>query len=330
MAEKRVCFYHADMDGYCAGAIVATHFNWEGIKLIPINYNVDFPWDEIDEETEVWMVDFGLQPFDRMVKLRDRCKELIWIDHHESALIEYEKYIADGGTDFSGIRQLGEAGCELTWRYCNPSINGADPQYDGGLWVRGLPKPVYFIGRYDVWAWEDVPDALEFQMGMRQFDKLSPVEAIEVSKRRELWDTLLLNGTGNLVRHHLNIVRDIIEAGRTIVKYRRKENATAARNSCFMTKLDGVPIVAANVGFTNSQFFDDVLEDFPEAKAVLTFHYRKQIWNISIYQIKGRETPNLGEIAKAHGGGGHPGAAGFQVYKDQELPFEVPFKEKGE
>ena len=323
-SKKRVCFYHEDLDGYCSGAIVATHFNWEGIKLLPINYNVPFPWEEVDGDTEVWMVDYGLQPFSDMVKLNELCHELIWIDHHESAIVEFEKYIAAGGSDFSGVRQIGQAGCELTWRYCNPSINGSDPQFDGGLWVRGIPKPVYFIGRYDVWAWEDVPDALEFQMGMRQFDKLSPVEAIDIPKRREMWDTLLLNGTGNLVRHHLNLVGDIIEAGRTIVRYRTKELAQHAKGSCFETELDGHKVIAANVGYTNSQFFDSVGDDFPDAVACMTFHYRKECWNVSIYQIKGRETPNLGEIAKAHGGGGHAGAAGFQVVGHSPLPFKTP------
>ena len=41
-------------------------------------------------------------------------------------------------------------------------------------------------------------------------------------------------------------------------------------------------------------------------------------WSVSLYSID----PNIdcGSIAKKHGGGGHPGAAGFQC---DSLPFEL-------
>lgn len=309
--QKRVCFYHRDLDGYCAGAIVAKHFNWE-IELISINYNDEFPWDRIDADTEVWMVDFGLQPFSDMVRLNELCRKFVWIDHHESALKEYEEcYAAGGSGEINGLRQIGLAGCELAWEYCNPDVLDGDPS-----------RAVYLLGRYDCWAWEGVEGALEFQMGMRQFEKMSPTDALKIPKRREMWDTLLTDAPDSR-----QLVRDIINNGRTILKYQTKKNHQQAAGSCFLTELDGMPVIAANCGYVNSQFFDSVLEDFPEALAVLTFHFRKGIWNISMYQIKDRETPNLGEIAKAHGGGGHAGAAGFQVY-GSELPFNVPFKNK--
>ena len=57
---------------------------------------------------------------------------------------------------------------------------------------------------------------------------------------------------------------------------------------------------------------------------MMTFGYRKGKWTVSMYaerdicNIRGF---HLGEIAKEYGGGGHPGAAGFQCL---ELPFPLP------
>lgn len=323
---KRICFYHRDLDGYCAGAIVANHFNWE-LELVSINYNDPFPWHRIDGETEVWMVDFGLQPFADMVRLNKTAKRLVWIDHHRSALKEYEEcYAAGVSGEIDGLRKEGLAGCELTWDFLDPM---GDPE-DAAHPVDGRPLAVHLLGRYDVWDWENVEGALEFQMGMRTLERMSPEQVFKPGggKQRDIWDLLLINtneGRGVLSNQ---LVQDLIDDGRTVLKYQRKQYATEARGSCFATVLDGVPMIAANRGFTNSQFFDSVVGDYPKALACLTFQYRKGCWNVSIYQIEGRETPDLGAIAKRHGGGGHPGAAGFQVYEGQEMPFEVPFKEK--
>lgn len=52
---------------------------------------------------------------------------------------------------------------------------------------------------------------------------------------------------------------------------------------------------------------------------MITFVRRKdKLWNVSLYSTK--PEIDCGEIAKSFGGGGHKGAAGFQV---KELPFEI-------
>ena len=52
---------------------------------------------------------------------------------------------------------------------------------------------------------------------------------------------------------------------------------------------------------------------------MITFVRRKdKLWNVSLYSTK--EDVDCGAICKSFGGGGHKGAAGFQV---KELPFEI-------
>ena len=74
------CFYHsADLDGHCSGAIVK--HKYPECELIGINYGDEFPWDDLDIDDPIYMVDFSLQPFDQMIKLGKHFN-LIWIDHH--------------------------------------------------------------------------------------------------------------------------------------------------------------------------------------------------------------------------------------------------------
>lgn len=307
------CFYHsADLDGYCSGAIVGLAYGWKDVDFRPINYNDSFPWEDITSEDIVIMTDFSLQPFDKyMPRLNRTCKKLIWIDHHKSAIEEEQKWL-DMNPDIGpieGIRSQIEAACELAWKWFFPH--------------KDLPKAVYHLGRYDVWNWETHKDCLEFQMGMRLFDFLNPIDW-EKNECKGLykWRTLLGREDPDILS--LEIAK-IIKNGEIIIQYRSNKMSMQSKELAFMTELSGLPVIAANIGLTNSQFFDSVLDRYPEAKAVMTFHYRKKCWNISLYGIESRDTPDLGAIAKTYGGGGHHGAAGFNWY-EQILPFSIEMK----
>ena len=113
------CFYHADMDGKCAGAIVynQTRFLQDGITLtypemISINYKDDFPFESILPNEEVVIVDFSLQKEGEFDKLLLITKNVIWIDHHKSAIEKHPNM-----KDLKGIRDISMSGCELTWKY---------------------------------------------------------------------------------------------------------------------------------------------------------------------------------------------------------------------
>lgn len=319
MTEKRICFYHTDGDGYCSAALVAMHYNWE-LELYPINYDHDFPWDKIDSETDVIMVDFSLEPFPQMIRLLNACKGLLWIDHHKTAVKAYHQWAAETGLHIEGPKQIGEAACELTWCYYH------DP-------AEHVPLAVHFLGRYDVWQHHDIVGALDFQWGVRAHPNVSPVEP----EARVFWEVLL--GENMVMRDYFT--KKIIEDGQLILRHVRKQNKRAAKSGCFLTTFASHPdlchheFLACNVGGANSQFFEDVLEDYPTAEAALAFHYKNGCYKISMFSIKGREHPDLAAIAKemgdtpevGGGGGGHEGAAGF-IWRSLDLPFSMPLKEK--
>src|SRR5574343_711335 len=111
------CFYHsADLDGHCSGAIVK-HFVPEAI-MHPINYGDEFPWDKIEPDDTVYMVDFCLQPFEEMESLIVALgKRFIWIDHHATAIRQFVVRKPIHGSKCLARYEVGKAGCELTWEW---------------------------------------------------------------------------------------------------------------------------------------------------------------------------------------------------------------------
>ena len=88
------CFYHSDMDGKCAGAIVYKYYLLDrertretaDSEFICINYKDDFPFEKIKPDELVVIVDFSLQregEFERLLGITDN---VIWIDHHKTAI----------------------------------------------------------------------------------------------------------------------------------------------------------------------------------------------------------------------------------------------------
>lgn len=298
-------FYHsADLDGMCSGAIVKHVFT--DCELYGINYGQDFPWDKIQQDDTVFMVDFGLQPFDGMVRLNGMCK-LHWIDHHKTALDDAYKagFLASGGQ----LLVDGRSGCELTWEYVS---NMRDP---GNPSLPPEPLAVHLLGRYDVWDHSD-PRALQFQYGMRQFKDTYP-------ENQELWQRAFYSeGFTDMV----------VKDGRLLLEYEDSQNAKFCKAYAFETELclghkdcptewptHMFPAVCVNRGFTNSKVFDSVY-DPTKHLLMITFCRLKlpaRKWTVSLYST--RDDVDCGAIAREFGGGGHRGAAGFQC---ENLPFD--------
>lgn len=278
------CFYHsADLDGYCSGALVK--LKHPDCEMIGINYGNEFPWDRVASDEKVFMVDFSLQPFDQMVRL-NALAELVWIDHHKTAIEEWK---AVGRPHIKGFREVGKAGCEITWEYLYPD--------------RDMPRAVRLLGRYDVWDHSD-PDTLRFQMGMRLWT----------------WDPRVVN-----IKRWEDIIfetdhpafRNALYNGDVVLKYQALQNEMYAQTCAFDTEMDGLRCIAANAQMVNSKLFDTVWDE-SRHDAMLTFGWRNGRWTVSLYTSK--EGVDVGVVAKARGGGGHAGAAGFQC---DELPFRL-------
>lgn len=281
------CFYHsADLDGHCSGAIVKLKF--PECEMIGINYGDTIDINNINQDEEVFMVDFCLQPFDGMLELNKKAK-LHWIDHHAKGSIDeafQRGFLASGGQ----LLEVGKAGCELTWQYLFPE--------------KDIPECIFLLGRYDVWDHKADINILPFQYGMRNNSDTRPTNII-------LWQKLFQSSFE---------VHEIIKTGKTILDYEMNQNIKFCKAYAFETEFNGLKAICANRGFTNSKLFDSVYNPLKH-HLMITFCRKKlpsKTWTVSLYST--RNDVDCGEIAKSYGGGGHKGAAGFQC---SEIPFEI-------
>ena len=106
-----VLFHRADLDGRASGAIMKRFLEDENEKfeLVGLDYGDEFDESVIKKGDKVFMVDFTLQPFDRIKDLKERA-DIIVYDHHKSA--------EDPLKEMEIAGEYGEgkkAGCEIVW-----------------------------------------------------------------------------------------------------------------------------------------------------------------------------------------------------------------------
>ncbi len=271
-----ICFYHsADLDGKCSAAIVKMAH--PECVLYRINYGQPFPWQLVKEHANVWMVDYGLQPFSDMEKLNEMC-HLVWIDHHKTAIADMEK----SSQEFEGIQEEGSGACQWVWRYLHPKIH--------------TPAAIQLLAQYDVWN-HDNPYTLPFQYGMRLED-LDPNDI-------DSWNKVCDNKSG--------YANEITEKGRIVQEYIKNHSKALCCASAHDIEFEGYKCICINVPLINSLTFDSI-ENVDEYDIRVSFYWKKYQWTVSLYSDK----VDCSVIAKKYGGGGHPGASGFQC---DELPW---------
>lgn len=289
-----IIYHRKDADGKCSGAIAYNYFmrfmhaddsTYPEPRLIGWHYGDPFPMNELTGAV-VFMLDLSLQPWGEMSRLSSVARQVIWIDHHASAIAEYEADTDMRHHKFIPVIDSSVAACFLTWQFFFPRTPA--------------PAAVEAISRFDSWTWQDHPYALDFHAGLEIRDQR--VEG-------DLWPLLF-----NLqdARSH-ELLMDICHAGRAIQAYRNLQNAKLMDGVVFPVlwrehTFLGLNAVANSLAFDASPYARQV-------HAGLTFVWRHGQWHIGLYRPSTSEMPDvhLGELAKQMGGGGHRGAAGFQT-----------------
>ena len=112
-----VCLHHNDLNGRCSGSLVERYSKEPGRYLaVEMDYTKEVPFNSIEPNETVYIVDFSLSP-ENMTKLLEITKNVIWIDHHKTAIENLKDF------DLKGLREIGYSGCELTYRYFSYDIN---------------------------------------------------------------------------------------------------------------------------------------------------------------------------------------------------------------
>lgn len=304
-------FYHNDLDGKCAAHVVLMlDFRAEpGTCTIPMNYGMDFPFEHIGKDELVYILDFSIEPED-MKKLLALTENVIWIDHHISAIEKFSDFLwVDSGmcertgseVDIPGVRATWGAGCELTFAYVYAHTKHV-PVHTA---ISRTPEYIYLIGDRDTWT---------FKHGQRTRYFFAGLEAEEMEPASPIWDVLRADAEADSEAK----IDEIVTVGGYIQRYKNATQQRAVRERGFWVDFHGCRCYAINGG-RGSEPFEVVV---PEAEIWISFSYMPGgYWTVSLYSDK----VDVSEIAKKYEyegkrGGGHVGASGFQCPYPPFLP----------
>ena len=278
-----LCLHHIDADGWCSGAIVNKYDNSGVKKFHPMDYKDPLPLDKIEPNELVYIVDFSLQA-EQWSELLEITKNVIWIDHHKTAMEnpEFPHHL-------KGYRINGIAGAALTWKYF---MEDAMP-----------PLAVRLVADYDVWTFAYGDETRYFQQGMyAQKGRNKP--------NSELWENLLSEDS-------FEYVRKIVDEGKIIHKYNTIQDESSVKHEAILIWYRGMRLYTLCNRRRTSMVFDSIDKRQYDGLAVFFFIAKEQKWKISFYTP--HDHIDMTPLAKELGGGGHRNACGCEV---KELPFD--------
>jgi oligoribonuclease NrnB/cAMP/cGMP phosphodiesterase (DHH superfamily) len=284
------CFYHGDLDGKCAAAIL---YHSKVLTCTPemfsMHYKNTLNLQNIQPHEEIWIVDFSFKP-DVMEELLKITQNIVWIDHHKTSM-EY-KY----SVELKGIRDNNFSGCELTWKYLYPAVP--------------MPTIVKMLGRYDVWDFSKFGTNLNALQAGIQLQENNPE-----SKNWGLWfgEGVLDHGGVLVPRSETPRLYHLLTEGGIALKYRDNQYSYFIKSYSFFAEFEGYKAICCNAGGASSQLFDSVTEDYD---LMIPFVFDGEQWTVSLYTKKDID---CSELAKKYGGGGHKKASGFVC---RELPLK--------
>ena len=284
-----VCFFHDDLDGRAAAAIVL-HAN-PNAKCIAANYEKPLPVGEATGKI-VFIVDFTPTSKDQFDAIVENAERVIWLDHHKTNIDKYPEY-----TDLAGKRVANKpSGAMLTWGYCHP----AEPP----------PPAVQLVSDFDTWTFA-YNISLSFHDGM---------ESLDCSPESDVWNSLLVNPdwtnpmfAGRFEKKAPWTVDDIVKRGQAIRDFLTIQSSENLARFGWTTTFEGREAVVCCTQDRGSMFFDSV-DGFD---LMLSYCHNGEQFTVGVYSRN--KDIHCGELAKKYGGGGHHSAAGFAC---KELPFK--------
>jgi oligoribonuclease NrnB/cAMP/cGMP phosphodiesterase (DHH superfamily) len=269
-------FYHNDADGKCAAHVIAYIFHHtleNNIEdYIEINYGMDFPLKLIEEDEDVFIVDYSIE-LEVMDKLLDITSNIFWIDHHITAIEKYINY----PHNLQGLRNVEYSGCVLTYIYL---YNVSFEQ---------VPMPIRYIGDRDTWQWRYGQETKLFCSGAELYD-LHPLSLD--------WEILFNNP--------LSVKKE----GMIVEKYKTERNKDYVKSFAYYNFFEGYEAVVVNIGHVGSEIFDSI----KKKPLLIMYVYDGKDYKVSLRS----EEVDVSKIALKYGGGGHPGASGFEC---KEIPW---------
>jgi nanoRNase/pAp phosphatase (c-di-AMP/oligoRNAs hydrolase) len=252
----------------------------DGIELFPAMYGQEPPWDKIDKDTHVWIVDFSY-PAEKLIVVAERAYYTVVLDHHKTAEQEFDK-IGGGDRTALGLEiyyHVNKSGAMLTWDY----FNNAHPD-------QSAPLLIQHIQDRDLWKFE-LEGTREVHMYLstlpqtiNDWDLFSAVLESRPSKVYAI-------GTA-IKRYYDQTIQHIIGAS--------KQSIT----------IDGIKGLVCNA---NHMFASDIGNILAKESGTFGATWYQNGSGDACFSIRSIGDFDVSAIAKKFGGGGHKNAAGFKV-----------------
>lgn len=277
MSNKPLVIYHKGcLDGIAAAWVFYTHFG------DALEYHEGVYGDPIPDVKGklVYMLDFSYKS-DVMIEILKQAKEVIILDHHESAIND----LATIPLEYSNLNMsyctTKNSGCIIAWNY----LKSSKPL-----------KILEYIQDRDLWKFE-LPGTKEIcaalYAGEPTYKLLSDLNL----------SRLLVIGSALVKAQESNVERIIKTCARSFV-LRDNEGGMIP-----------VPVVNANHMFSSD--IGNALANLTDLKIGATYYDTETHRQFSLRSIEGG--PNVAEIAAIYGGGGHKHASGFRVPREHAL-----------
>ena len=283
-----VVIAHTDLDGYTASAVCKKRY--PECKIYYSNYGRAVPNAAFIPGCRMIVTDYSLleHEFQKCKHLNIDC---IWIDHHKDNYTMLEQK----GVCWPGLRDANFCGAALTWKFLFPG--------------KEMPMVVQHVNDYDLWRFK-LPGTKEFSAGIQLFEQRASYRTCVI------WNDLLSDNP-DVAKKALD---DVISFGAKTLNFTKERDAIICKDMSYSATLPtGQKCLVAATKGGNSSFFDSVDQSGIDALCMAQYATDIKKYRCSVYS-----PDNIKEvlpIAKSFGGGGHPGAAGFQA---NAYPFPMP------
>lgn len=235
--------------------------------------------------------------FDYLFEICKTAKNVVILDHHKTSLDSYELYKNKCPNNLQINMDMSRSGCQITWDYFFPD--------------KARPWFVDYVGDRDLWAWK----------------KSKSKEINQVFFDNNMLDPYFLDNITKLLDYTNENFDDLIKEGTILLKIQKKHLDIASNRAVEASMGVNEKIYNIWLGTTTTADRSDlgnVLANkplsngqLPDFSATWVYEPKLREWWISLRGHK--NSPDLSEIAKVFGGGGHRASSGLTIKSPKTL-----------
>lgn len=304
-----VMYHGADLDGILSGVIAHRylHPNNDEVHLFPMDYGDKIPaLFEANKNIyrDIYMIDFTNKDVlaDELIN-----RKITLIDHHKTAIedVREKKY------PIKTYLIEGVAACRLTFQFfTNINYPLLEREQYAYRELDFEPLFVTLAGEYDIWDHRS-PFAMPLNFGIAE--DMTFANVAEVYNLTQYCPAAHFDRDGEKVNADKTLTT-LVEKGSAVLNFIK---GTSDRlNGGVPIKIGGYEGVAFNTHIRSSNI-SDVIKD---NKVIMVWGIKDDPSTVTV-SLYGDPEKNLHLIAKKFGGGGHPGACGFQMEVNKFISY---------